>query len=170
LTDEVRKTFGGFSSEQLNWKPSGDVWSVGQILDHLIITNDSYIPTLEAVGDGTYIPNSWTRIPLLTDFIGSQFKKALNPASEKKIKAPASFVPESSSLEKSILDRFYKSQNEVAGAIGLLKQEDLKKKIASPISEMITLRVGVAIEVILIHEQRHLSQANRLLDSAMFPV
>lgn len=36
--------FSNISSEQLNWKPSAESWSIAQCLDHLIIADSSYFP------------------------------------------------------------------------------------------------------------------------------
>ena len=39
VADETRRAFGQLSAEQVNWKPSEAEWSIGQCLDHLIISN-----------------------------------------------------------------------------------------------------------------------------------
>src|SRR6476469_5708574 len=33
---------------QLNWKPRHDVWSVGQCLEHLCLSNEVYVPPILA--------------------------------------------------------------------------------------------------------------------------
>ena len=48
LAVEVEEKLGGLSKKQLNWKPSPDVWSVGQCLDHLVVTNKQEIPAIKA--------------------------------------------------------------------------------------------------------------------------
>ena len=46
--------FQSLSSTQLNWKPSENEWSIGQCLDHLIVSNTTYFPTFEKVLHGKY--------------------------------------------------------------------------------------------------------------------
>src|SRR2546425_3817482 len=36
----------GLSPEQLNWKPTEDVWSIGQCLQHLYVANEVYLPAI----------------------------------------------------------------------------------------------------------------------------
>src|ERR1041385_8278576 len=36
----------GLSPEQLNWKPTEDLWSVGQCLHHLYVANEVYLPAI----------------------------------------------------------------------------------------------------------------------------
>jgi hypothetical protein len=45
VADETQATFGGLSSEQLNWKPAAESWSVGQCFEHIIKTNEQFYPS-----------------------------------------------------------------------------------------------------------------------------
>ena len=52
IAGDIQKTFGNFSAEQINWKPSADGWSVGQCFEHLIKTNSLFFPELEKIAGG----------------------------------------------------------------------------------------------------------------------
>src|SRR5262249_21641958 len=42
----------GLSGGQLNWKPSPHQWSVGQCLDHLLVSSEVYLPPISRALDG----------------------------------------------------------------------------------------------------------------------
>jgi hypothetical protein len=170
IRETAVELFGGLSHEQINWKPSEEVWSNGQILDHLNTTNESYLPNLEAVAANEYIPGFWGKIPLVPDFIGQQIKKAVSPESVKKVKAPAAFAPVLTEIDSTVVDEFLKTQDRLVEVIGKISDDMGSAVIASPVSEMVTLPVKDALEIIVLHERRHFAQATRLMDSAMFPV
>ena len=47
IAERVDKTFGGLSNEQIIWKQNAGSWSIGQCLEHLIITNRLEFPAIE---------------------------------------------------------------------------------------------------------------------------
>ena len=51
VSDDTQKTFGRLSTEQINWKPSADGWSVGQCFEHLIKTNEMFYDELDKIAD-----------------------------------------------------------------------------------------------------------------------
>src|ERR1051325_10296779 len=92
LADNAKATFGQLTVSQLNWKPSAERWSVAQCFDHLLNTNKGYLPVIENVLAGQK-PTLWQRMPLLPTLAGTLLIKAVDPASKRKIKAPAKFQP-----------------------------------------------------------------------------
>src|SRR5690349_1459514 len=59
LIDELNTTdqrasdlAGGLDSEQLNWKPTKDVWSIGQCLQHIYVANEVYLPAIAHALEG----------------------------------------------------------------------------------------------------------------------
>ena len=51
-SQEASEIFGGLNGTQLNWKPNPDKWSVGQCLDHLIVSNSQYFPIFDEILSG----------------------------------------------------------------------------------------------------------------------
>jgi hypothetical protein len=49
VAGDAKMTFGTLTNVQLNWRPSSDRWSVAQCFDHLITTNQGYVPVIENV-------------------------------------------------------------------------------------------------------------------------
>jgi hypothetical protein len=42
LIDTANKQFSGFSETQINWKPSEEKWSIGECIEHLVVTHKLY--------------------------------------------------------------------------------------------------------------------------------
>ena len=54
ITLDAEMQFSELSSEQINWKPNSQTWSIAQNLEHLIVVNETYYPVLSALKNGTY--------------------------------------------------------------------------------------------------------------------
>lgn len=170
ISDEVRETFGNLSVEQLNWKPNEKEWSVGQCFDHLITTNDLYIDKIQPVADGTHRNNWFSMIPFSTDIVGRLLKKAVSPDSARKIKTFKMFEASTSDISESIIEDFYKNQEQIVSLMEAAKTLDTRKiKIPEPISPLVNIRLFDAFEVMIIHEKRHFNQAQRILKLEGFP-
>jgi hypothetical protein len=170
VTNDVNASFGGMTAEQLNWKPNLDSWSVGQCLDHLINSNAAYFPVFEKVIDGTYQPNGWSRLPFAADFFGKLLKKAVHPDSVKKNKTFPVFEPAQSDISSSIASDFEACQHRLASFIERLDKESyLATKVASPVNNVINLRVRDALEMLVLHDRRHFNQAVRVTEFTTFP-
>ncbi len=39
LIDNATEQFSGLSENQINWKPSEEKWSIGECIDHLVVTH-----------------------------------------------------------------------------------------------------------------------------------
>jgi Na+-translocating ferredoxin:NAD+ oxidoreductase RnfD subunit len=83
IADNAQLTFGNLTAAQLNWKPSTDVWSIGQCFDHLITTNKAYIPIIEQVLTGKKQSTLWEKTPLLPNLFGKLLIKYLSPQSTR---------------------------------------------------------------------------------------
>ena len=42
LIDNANKQFSGLSESQINWKPSEERWSIGECIEHLVVTHKLY--------------------------------------------------------------------------------------------------------------------------------
>ncbi len=163
-TAAFQTSFGTLTEKQLNWKPNPTTWSIAQNMDHLITINETYFPILAALKAGTYQPHFMAKIGLLTSFFGKMLLNAVKPTTKKKIKTFPIWEPATSQISGDILDRFTKHQ-------GQLKQEMTAAKefiekgavISSPANKYIFYKLATAFDIIVIHEQRHLEQANALL-------
>jgi DinB superfamily len=167
---EARASFTHLSEEQLNWKQSPQQWSIGQCLDHLVTANETYFPIFEKVMKGEQQATLWERMPLLPSFFGKMLIKSLEPSSSRKLKAPQAFLPASSNIAGEIVTRFIAQQHRLTEYIKASgKLELLKTIISSPASGLVTYSLLDAYRIILVHERRHMLQAQRVMASDGFP-
>ena len=170
ISAEVRSHFGSLSSEQLNWKPSVDRWGIAQCLDHLITGNKSFFPILESIVNGQKKTVFMERLPLLPSVWGGLLIKSLNPKNTRKMKAPPKFQPAASELSASIVEQFVDQQTEFGGWMEKTSEMDLERIIiTSPALKLITYSVMDGYRFLVLHEQRHFQQAQRVMAEVNFP-
>jgi len=169
-TKQVQESFGKLSESQLNWKPAPERWGVGECLEHLIKGNKLYFPEFEKIAKGERKNSIWQSISPLSGFWGNFIANAVSPDNAKKIKTFPVFMPAKSSIPAGITSDFVKMNEEITGYIQKFEGVDLKKiKISSPASGFITYSLENALKILTHHEQRHINQAKRVLESESFP-
>ena len=167
---DARETFGGLSSEQLNWKPAEKSWSVGQCLDHLILTNEQFYPEFDKLAAGTRKNTFWQNYSPLTGFFGRFLIKAVTEDS-KKSKAPSKSIVPPSALPANIVVKFEKNIAEVNERIQACAGADRQKTVVtSPFLAVMTYKLDDAYTVLVEHTKRHIRQAKRVMAAAGFPV
>ena len=170
VSEKVNTNFGHLNITQLNWKPDSNDWSIGQCLDHLIVTNHQYFPIFESFANGTKRQNIFERMGLLSSVWANLLKKATQPESKRKVKTASAFEPSESAVSDSIIEDFLK-MNEVLKAI-VIKMDSLhleKIIMSSPISNLIVYSLKDACIILAKHEERHFNQAMEIMKLAAFP-
>ena len=169
IAAEAKSTFGQLTPSQLNWKPSPERWSVAQCFDHLITTNKGYFPAIDGVLAG-HKARFWERMPLLPGLGGKMLLKVIDPKSTRRFKAPKKFQPTQSDVRASVIDDFVDLQQRVVEKMKATENLDLEKiVITSPVTAVMTYSLMDAYRVIVVHEQRHFLQAQRVTEEAAFP-
>jgi hypothetical protein len=167
---DVRSSFGELSATQLNWKPSAERWSVAQCFDHLITSNQGYLPIIEQVRGGTKKTRFLERLPVLPGLAGKLLIKSLDPASTRKLKAPKNFQPAQSNISASVIDDFVAQQDKIVEGMKSTSHLELEQiVITSPAASFVTYSLLDAYRIIVVHEQRHFQQAQRVTAEPTFP-
>lgn len=170
IISRTDRSFSKLTTGQLNWKPSAERWSVAQCFEHLITTNKGYLTTFEALDRGEKKTRLAERLPFLSTIGGSLLKRSLDPKSTRKLKAPSKARPTSSNLDSSILSDFIDQQNVIIGYMNRLKKLDTERIIlTSPFFSLITYNLADAFRILVVHEQRHLLQADNVVLESEFP-
>ena len=170
VADDAQRAFGGLTPAQLNWKPSAEQWSVGQCFEHLVKTNEPYVPVLEEVTGGVRRPRVWERLSPLSGFWGRMVMRAVAPESARKFKARPGFRPSSSAVDPQVVERFADLQYRLADLMGRTAGAGPEKVIiTSPILGFVTYSLLDAYRIITSHGRRHLAQARRVTEAEAFP-
>ena len=161
---KVETLFSKITIEELNHKPNSEQWSIGELMDHIMVTNSLYIPKYQKVIEGNHRNPFSARFGYVTDFLGKSILQSVNPDNPKKLKTVKKFEPVKREFTLDIAEEFRTKQVEL---IELVKQTDSvnhnKTYINSPASPLIVYSLEYANRIILWHELRHIQQANDLL-------
>ena len=162
--------FSSLSPEQIAWKPNRKAWSVLECYDHLLVTNGLYIPRIKAALDKSEDSVENSVRPFKPSYFGRLFIKSLRPQSGFKIKTFKVFRPKNGATNLDIPSLFLAQQNELVELIKRADQCDVNAvKFSSPVSRLIRFSLGEGLSVVVVHEQRHLLQAQNLQLLPDFP-
>jgi hypothetical protein len=162
ITKEVQDSFGNMNHEELNFKSSPDRWSIAQNLDHLIRINETYFPIFDALKNGTYSPPFLGKFSFITSFFGNMIYKMSSPEHTKPIKTMKIWEPSKSEIHDVIqaLEQHQEQlKQHIAGLEGCIASGSV---IASPANPMIVYALEQALNIIVVHEKRHILQARKM--------
>lgn len=164
-TAAYNKVFSEISNEQFNWKPKADDWSIAECIDHVQLTNSSYIEQLNAIINGQYKRPFASRIPFVPQLFGKMISSFVEPTGKKKTKTFSSVEPTQSKYEKTeLLNTFNKTQTTIRELVIQLDETMIGQYyMASPAGGAITYPLKHLLSIIPAHDERHFHQAERLL-------
>lgn len=162
--------FESLNEEQLNWKPDENSWSIAQCLHHLIVSNEKYFPVFEAIFAERYQSKWYQNLSGMNRFWAKQILSMTTPEPIRKIKSPPVFKPSSSYLPATIVTQFASHCESVMAYFDLLRNKPIDKiTLSSPTAFFITYTVADAFLIITQHTERHLNQAERVMNQNTFP-
>ncbi|MEZ4926111.1 MAG: DinB family protein [Saprospiraceae bacterium] len=165
ISDEFSTLFSGLSEASLNWKPSPDIWSIAQIMDHLIVINKTYFPVFMDLQHGIHKAHFLARIPFVVRMFGNLILDSVKPGNNKKLKTFPIWEPSTSSISGDIVQLFLDHQKELKRQIQIVAPfVESGAIISSPANEIIVYKLETAFEIIITHEKRHLKQAKEMLE------
>jgi len=156
------------SAAQINWKPSPQQWSIGQCLEHLSLSNETYVP---AIGEALTGPGNGAVEEITPGWFGRWFIRSyVEPSPEtKRGQAPRKTTPRSQ-VDAAILDRLLRSNDEVRKLARRAVDYDVNRiRFRNPYVPVIRFTVGTGLLIMPAHERRHLLQAERIRTSPAFP-
>lgn len=161
--ESFQSTFGNLAPDLLNLKPNADSWSIAQIMEHLIITNESYYPLFGRIkASKNEVP--WIgKLPFIPGVIGKMIADSLRPETKRKTKTFKIWEPQPSVIP-DILTRFEKHHLSLIQEIKTMEPYFNKGiVISSPVNKYVVYSLDKAIEIMIVHEQRHYQQACEVL-------
>lgn len=171
VTADVRTVFGQLSQHQLNWKAEPKRWSIAQCLDHLIRTNSLYFTVFAQARQGS-TPTFWERNSPLSGFFGRFMIRVLSPDNKRKTRTVSKSEPALGDIEEGIVERFAEHQSSLIQQLQSLTGAELdlaRTIVTSPLASLVTYSLGDAITILVVHEQRHVLQAKRVMNTPGFP-
>lgn len=167
-TEAFRALAGPLTSAQLAWTPPGGGWSVGQVLEHLVVSNALYLPLCESlVARGS--PVGGAPVMWAPSLMGGFLARAVSPDTIRRLPTPRVMKPGPAARD-GVLDAFIGVQDRIAALIERAAPLDWRRlRGASPVTPLIRLNLGDAFVILANHSARHLGQARRVIALESFP-
>lgn len=172
--DNVKKYALKLSDTQLNWRPNPGVWSVSEVLAHLIEYGKYYHPTIQRKIESTRFTS--TKEAFVSSPLGRSAWKSMKLGNarnvKRKFKAPKGYNPtiDTNLVQGNEVQRFIDSQEELMRIVQSAQNVNMRRvKIPISISKMVRLRLGDALLFVIYHNQRHVQQVINLVTHKNFP-
>lgn len=157
---EAAKLTAGLDDAQLWQRPPEGGWSVGECLVHLNFAGEPYAKKMQEALEVGRARGKRGQEPFRFGFLGGRFVRSLSAEGKGKFKAPKAWQPE---RQADVLERFLKLQDELLSLVKASEGFDLARiLLTSPLSPLIRLNLFEALNLVVVHEQRHLAQAERV--------
>lgn len=153
--DFLRERVLPLTPERLN-APQPGHWSIGQIVDHLLLSTDPLLAKAiqEAGGLATISPRSEAS----TTWLGRAICGAMAPG-KRSVPAPKVFHPHAGPFDASVVERLIDQQRRLwAFAEGAKTRPVEKFKLASPASRLVKYTGADLLAIAASHTEYHLRQ------------
>ncbi|GHA63215.1 DinB family protein [Pontibacter akesuensis] len=161
LQQTVATEFASLDLAALNFKPAPDSWSILECLEHLNRYSRYYNSAIaKAIAqntggtDVTSISYSW---------LGKKSVDMVRPQNTKKHQTVKHMNPNNSQLDRTTVEEFLQHQQELQQLLQQARGANLAKK-AVPVEffKLLKMRIGEALEFVVVHQERHVQQALRV--------
>ena len=154
---------------QFNFEPEPDKWSVGACIEHLNISMGAYLDIMEPTVKKTNRKSNETYTG--GTLMGRLLLRALQQPGWH-FPAPRSFLPENNELKPSRIRDVFEKQ---ISRLQLILEDCYglaigKIKISWPVFRPVKISLAQAIELQVLHNDRHLKQAERVIQNKNFPI
>lgn len=151
-------------SDELLLKPSSSGgWSIAQCLEHLNTYGVYYLPLFEKGLSESQDDLSVETVK--STWLGKLAIDSMNPEKgKKKFKARKGHIPEVALDAKAVVAEFINQQEQLLQILRVAKNRHIQSiKIPISIAKFLKLHLADALQFLIIHNERHIQQANRNL-------
>lgn len=153
------------SPQIINYKSTADSWSALECLEHLNFYGDFYLPEIDKRIKAARHPQD----PVFkSGLLGNYFAKMMLPGEKMKpMKTMSVSNPNGSKLNTATIEKFLQQQKKMLKLLDAARRVSLNKtKTSISIAPMLKLKLGDTFRVVIYHNQRHIVQALRAVETA----
>ena len=156
----IRDSVSSVSAEAIARPPATGGWSVAEVLEHLIVSADSYLDILRPAVAGSDRARSSENGMWKPSLMGGLLAASLR--SERKLPAPRIYRPGPTPRSKT-LEEFLRRQAEVGRLIAAAGELDWRRvRLRSPVLPWLRMNLGDALTILVVHAERHAGQIDRV--------
>jgi uncharacterized damage-inducible protein DinB len=162
LRATVHAEFASLDAALLNQRPAPASWSILECLEHLNRYSRYYNPALaKALASSRTADDSLAAVAY--SWLGRKSVEMMRLTNAKKQTTVKHMNPLGSRLGPAVLAEFDQHQVRLLELLAAAPAVDLNRK-AVPVEffRLLKLRVGEALEFVVVHQQRHVQQAQRV--------
>ncbi|MGQ0722275.1 MAG: DinB family protein [Candidatus Eiseniibacteriota bacterium] len=161
---------GRLTEEQLNWRTEPGSWSPGECVLHVNLSNRLFLDAIERRIQVARERGLLREGPFRYGWLDRWFVRELEPPVRRRVRAPRIFRPQPRRAGASDIAELGRLLQRAVAAMHAAKGVDLARvKVASPVSPLIRWQLGTAFQIIVAHSDRHLQQAERVMQNPAFP-
>jgi hypothetical protein len=170
LRERLRRNCEGLTLEQLNWKPALGAWSVAECLLHLLETDRRYLERTETAIERGRAAGKTAQGPFRYGRFGRWFLTQLEPPPKRRLPAPRIFRPARREAGPAVVRELDASLGRLLDVMRAAGGLDLARiRVATPVSPLLRLQLGIVLQALPAHTDRHLGQIERILARPGFP-
>lgn len=160
------ESLNALSPVQLTWPPPEGGWNISQVLEHLLVSNECYLPMMERLTHeaavGAQPQEEWK--PSLA---GGLLIRSMS--SRRNFKAPKVFRDVLHPRE-AVRSAFIEQLESLVRLLETAESVSWRRtRTVSPVSKLIRLNLGDCYAILPAHSERHLGQIERIQTKAGFP-
>ncbi|TXF89408.1 DinB family protein [Neolewinella aurantiaca] len=161
----IAQGFLAYPNQKLHLRPRPDAWNALECLGHLNFYSAYYLPEIrKQIAASKY---KGAQPTFTSSWLGNKFAAGMKPGEKmRKISTPKSANPGNfpHPVGEDELPRFIRCQEETLELLKLAEKVDLTRtKTGTSLTELIRLRLGDTLRVVIYHNWRHIEQAQRAL-------
>lgn len=160
---QARELTAGLNEARFNWRPAPDGWSIEECLAHLTVVGQWEVKAIEqAVEDGK-VRGLTGAGPFHYGPLDRLVVRLSEPPVRRKFRSPRHFWPLHGQPLTAIVPTFLHVQDQLIQLVQRSGGLDLQRvKVATPISRLFKMSLGMMFAQTAAHERRHLEQARRV--------
>ncbi|MFN8583366.1 MAG: DinB family protein [Gemmatimonadaceae bacterium] len=173
IRERAQALTGGLTSQQFNWRPGPERWSIAECFAHLNTTARRYQANMQvAIAHGRARGLTGSGAPAKYGWFSRWFEAQLEPPPKKRLKAPMAFqfIPAAAFDKAEVMGEFELMGRGWLGLLQACEGLDIARvKVISPAMSLLRFPIGAAFRHQLAHERRHLWQAGEVTKAPGFP-
>ena len=136
-------------------------WSITECLAHLNFYGNYYLPLFEKGLQNS--PENAYENTVKSSWLGRKCIESMNPETgKKKFRAFKSYIPTANLNAQSTVAEFINQQERILQILKIARTKDIQQiKIPISVAKFLKLNLGDALQFLIVHNERHIQQANR---------
>jgi DinB superfamily len=163
ISQQAKELTAGLNEARFNWRPSPAAWSIEECLSHLTMVGQWEILAIEKAIEKGRERGTKGNGPFQYGAIDRFIVDQTEPPVRNPLPAADRFVPLHGQPVTAVLPTFLHVQDQLTLQLERAEGLDLRRvKVATPITKLLKLSLGMMFAQIAAHERRHLAQATKV--------